>query len=320
MTERHPFPGLLRIPVLVAPMFLVSGPELVIAAARAGIAGAFPTPNARTIEDLDRWCDEISGTLGPGGPWAVNTLTHRTYDRLDAEMKVLARYRPRLVITALGSPARVLDDVHAWGGQVYADCASPEHAEKAIAAGADGIVLVCAGAGGHTGAYSPFALTADVRSFWDGPMVLAGGIADGRAVRAAEVLGADMVYMGTRFIATHESLASDPQRQMVVDTPMRDIVLSSEVTGVPANWMKSSLEKNGHLRPTGAGTDFSGQISNNTAWKHIWSAGHSVTGVRRHCSVAEVVDELVEGYVGAGGVAAAPRPAPASTQERRLVS
>lgn len=302
MTERHPFPGLLRIPVLVAPMFLVSGPEMVIAAARAGIAGAFPTPNARTIFDLERWCDEISAALGPGGPWAVNLLTHRTYDRLDAEMEVLTRHRPSLVITALGSPARVLDDVHAWGGQVYADCASPEHAEKAIAHGADGIVLVCAGAGGHTGAYSPFALAADVRSFWDGPMVLAGGIAEGRSVRAAEVLGADMVYMGTRFIATHESLAGDAQRQMVVDTPMRDIILSSGVTGVPANWMKASLERSGHLTAPGAAADFSGQIASNTAWKHIWSAGHSVGQVSGLCSVAEVVDELVEGYVAAGGV------------------
>jgi anthraniloyl-CoA monooxygenase len=283
-------------------MFLVSGPELVIAAVRAGIAGAFPAPNARTIDDLDRWCGQIVEELGEGAPWAANVLTHRSYDRLDAEIAVLARYRPPLVITALGSPRRVLDEVHAWGGQVYADCASPEHAEKAIAAGADGIVLVCAGAGGHTGTFSPFALTADVRSFWNGPLVLAGGIAEGRAVRAAEVLGADMVYIGTRFIATHESLVDEEQRQMVVDTPMRDIVLSSSVTGVPANWMKASLERSGHLASDGAGADFSGDIAGNTAWKHIWSAGHSVGQVRRIASVAEVVDELVEGYVAAGGV------------------
>jgi len=305
MSERHPFAGRLRIPVLAAPMFLVSGPALVIAAARAGIAGAFPAPNARTVADLERWCERISAALdGDACPaWAANVITHRTYDRLDAEIAVLARHRPRLVITALGSPARVLDAVHAWGGEVYADCASPEHAEKAIAAGADGVVLVCAGAGGHTGAYSPFSLTADVRSFWDGPLVLAGGIADGRAVRAAEVLGADMVYMGTRFIATHESMVDEAQRRMVVDTPMRDIVLSSAVTGVPANWMKPSLERSGHLARPGASADFSGDIADNNAWKHIWSAGHSVGQVRRVASVAEVVDELVEGYVAAGGSA-----------------
>jgi nitronate monooxygenase len=302
MTERHPFAGRLRIPVLAAPMFLVSGPELVIAAARAGIAGSFPTPNARTIADLEIWCDEIASGLGEelAASWAANVIVHRTYDRLAAELEVLARHRPRLVITALGSPTRVLDDVHAWGGQVYADCASPEHAEKAIAAGADGVVLVCTGAGGHTGAYSPFAFTADVRSFWDGPLVLAGGIADGRAVRAAEVLGADMVYMGTRFIATPESLVSEAQREMVVETPMRDIVLSSTVTGVAANWMKVSLERSGHLA-TGSGVDFSGAIADNKAWKHVWSAGHSVARVRRIASVAEVVDELVADYVAAGG-------------------
>jgi len=291
----------LRLPVLVAPMFLVSGPELVIAAARAGIAGAFPAPNARRIDDLERWCDQINGELGEDLPWATNLIAHRTYDRLSAEIAVLARYRPALVITALGSPTRVLDDVHAWGGLVYADCASPMHAEKAIAGGVDGVVCVCAGAGGHTGAYSPFSFAAEVRSFWDGPMVLAGGIADGAGIRAAEVLGAEMVYMGTRFIATPESMVSEQQRQMVVDTPMSDIVLSESVTGVPANWMKASVERSGHLAVADRGADFSGDISDNKAWKHIWSAGHSVGRVTGVASVADVVALLAEQYVVAGG-------------------
>ena len=291
----------LRLPVLVAPMFLVSGPELVIAAARAGIAGAFPAPNARRIDDLERWCDQINGELGEDLPWATNLIAHRTYDRLSAEIAVLARYRPALVITALGSPTRVLDDVHAWGGLVYADCASPMHAEKAIAGGVDGVVCVCAGAGGHTGAYSPFSFAAEIRSFWDGPMVLAGGIADGAGIRAAEILGAEMVYMGTRFIATPESMVSEQQRQMVVDTPMSDIVLSESVTGVPANWMKASVERSGHLAVADRGADFSGDISDNKAWKHIWSAGHSVGRVTGVASVADVVALLAEQYVAAGG-------------------
>ncbi len=291
----------LTLPVLVAPMFLVSGPELVIAAARAGIAGAFPAPNARRIDDLQTWCEEIQSALGDELPWATNLIAHRTYDRLEQELAVLARFRPALVITALGSPNRVLDDVHAWGGLVYADCASPAHAEKAIAAGADGVVCVCSGAGGHTGAYSPFSFAADVRSFWDGPMVLAGGISDGRGIRAAEVLGAEMVYMGTRFIATTESMVSERQRQMVVDSSMSDIVLSDSVTGVPANWMRTSLEQSGHLAPPGQAADFSGDITDRAAWKHIWSAGHSVGGVTRIAPVAEVVAELAEQYVAAGG-------------------
>jgi len=228
-------------------------------------------------------------------------IAHRTYDRLDAEIAVLSHHRPTLVITALGSPTRVLDEVHTWGGLVYADCSTPTHVEKAIAAGVDGVVLVCSGAGGHTGAYSAFSFSAEVRRFWDGPMVLAGGITDGRGLRAAEVLGAEVAYMGTRFIATTESLVSDGQRQMVVECAMADIVLSDAVTGVSANWMRPSLERAGHLAPSGRGADFSGDIADNKAWKSIWSAGHSVGGVERISTVAEVVEELCEQYVAAGG-------------------
>jgi nitronate monooxygenase len=316
MSGRHPFSRPMRLPVLAAPMFLVSGPELVIAAARAGIAGSFPAPNARTVADLARWCADIEAGLADldEAPWAVNVIVHRTYDRLAKELGVLARHRPRLVITALGSPRRVLDEVHAWGGEVYADCATPAHVEKAIAAGADGVVLVCAGAGGHTGSFSPFAFTADVRSFWDGPLVLSGAIATGQAILAAEVLGADLVYVGTRFIATRESLVSAEQRQMVVDAQMGDIVLSSEVTGVPANWMAASLARSGHLAAPGAGIDFSGRISENRAWKHIWSAGHGVGATRQIVSVSDVVAELADQYAIAVAQLTGPAAATASVQ------
>jgi nitronate monooxygenase len=300
MSVRHPFAGRLRIPVLAAPMFLVSGPELVIAAARAGIAGSFPAAGARTVDEVDRWCETIASAVGSDGCWAVNLIAHRSYDRLAAELAAICRHRPPLVITALGSPARVLDDVHAYGGVVYADVPSSQLAEKAAAAGVDGLVLVAAGAGGHTGSYSPFALAADVRSFWDGPLVIAGGVSDGRAILACEALGADLVYVGTRFIATLESLAEDAYRAMLVEAQIQDIVLSSEVTGVPANWLRASLEQAGHLAEPHAAADFSGDIARDRkAWKHIWSAGHGVGRVTRVASVQEIVDELAAEYAEA---------------------
>jgi nitronate monooxygenase len=287
----------LRIPVVAAPMFLVSGPELVIAASRAGAIGSFPAPNARTVDDLEAWCTGIAGALAPEGlPWAVNAIVHSSYDRLADELAVFARHRPPLVITALGSPRRVLDEVHAYGGLVFADVATPAHAQKAAAAGADGLVLVCAGAGGHTGSFSPFAFVREVRAFWDGPLILSGAIGDGRAIRAAELLGADLVYVGTRFIATRESLASEAYRQMLVEAQMADVVLSSEVTGVPANWLAASVAAAGAPAAPAAGVDFSGTISERKAWKHIWSAGHGVGLVREVLGVAELVDELAVGY------------------------
>ena len=194
----------LRIPAIVAPMFLISGPDLVISAGKAGLLGAIPAPNARTIPDLDAWFARISTELGEverADLWAVNMIVHKSYDRFDAELDLICRYRPRIVVTALGSPRRVLDAVHGYGGAVFADTIDPNQAKKAIDAGADGLILVAHGAGGHTGRFNPFAFVEEVRSFWDGPLILGGGIATGRAIRAAEVLGADFAYLGTRFIA-----------------------------------------------------------------------------------------------------------------------
>jgi nitronate monooxygenase len=292
----------LRLPAVVAPMFLISGPELVIAAARAGIVGAFPTPNARTIEDLAVWLGRIDAALTAENrklPWAINMIVHPTYDRFPAELELICRYRPDLVITALGSPRRALDAVHGYGGMVFSDVINAEQARKATDAGADGLILVASGAGGHTGAYSPFAFVEEVRTFWQGPLILGGAISSARTMKAAITLGADLAYMGTRFIACRESLVSDDNRNMLIASQMSDIVTSSAITGVPANWMRASLERAGlsgeDLRAAGK-IDFSDIQGDSKAWKNIWGAGQGVGNVQSIQTVAEVVKELALGY------------------------
>jgi nitronate monooxygenase len=299
MSDRLP-PALregLRLPAIAAPMFLVSGSALVVAACRAGVIGAFPASNGRTAGDVDRMCTAIAAGRGEdSAPWAVNVITHSTYDRLDAELEVLRHHRPPLVISALGSPGRVTDAVHEYGGVVFADVGTPLHAEKAIAAGADGLVLVTAGAGGHTGQFNGFAFVAAVRESWDGPVVLAGGIGGGGALLAARACGADLAYIGTRLLATAESMAADGYKQMVVESGMADIVLSAGVTGVPANWMRRSLDaappRAADVRPI----DFSGAIADVKAWRDVWSAGHAVGTVDHIAGVADVVAELDREY------------------------
>ena len=289
----------LRLPVIVAPMFLISGPDLVIAAGKAGIIGAFPAPNARSIAILDDWLARITGELdaaGKPGMWAINMIVHSTYERFDAELDLICRYQPPIVITALGSPARPLARVHGYGGLVFSDVITPIQARKAIDAGADGLVLVAAGAGGHTGQFSPFALVDEVRAFWDGPIVLGGGIGNARGIAAAQMLGADFAYMGTRFIATPESLVSDENRAMLVRAGASDIVTTSAITGVPSNWLRESLDAAGFtpdMLETKKKVDFSNLHGDTKAWKTVWGAGHSVAQTRSVQTVAEVVDELV---------------------------
>lgn len=292
------------LPVMAAPMFLVSGPELVIASAKAGILGAFPAPNARNVEMLDDWLRQTTQGIeagAPGAPWALNMIVHSTYDRFDREMELVKAYRPPVVSTALGSPKRVLDAVHGYGGIVMADVASPSMARKAAEAGADVLILVANGAGGHTGQFNPFALVSEVRSFWQGPLGLAGAITSGRDIRVAQLLGADFAVAGTRFIPTQESLAQDPYRALVVRAGLEDLVLSKAVSGVAANWFRETLEAAG-IDPKSAAAsesriDFSGDISaGKKAWKDVWSAGHGVGGIRQVGTVASVVDELHQGY------------------------
>ncbi len=288
----------LRLPAIVAPMFLISGPDLVIAAGKAGLIGAFPAPNARRIEDLAAWLPRIEEELtaaGRPGQWAINIVVHPTYDRFDAELDLIAQYRPKLVITALGGPKRALQRVHAFGGKVFTDVISAVQARKAVDAGADGLVLVSAGAGGHTGAFSPFAFVDEVRRFWDGPIVLGGAISNARTLRAALTLGADFGYMGTRFIAATESLVDDDYRQMLIRASMADIVTTAAISGVKGNWLRESLDRSGFdfsRVDTAAKIDFSNMQGDSKAWKNIWGAGQGVSNVVSIQTTAEIVAEL----------------------------
>jgi len=297
----------LDMPVLAAPMFLVSGPRLLAACSRAGIIGSLPAPNARTVEQLKVWLDEIVADRDSGlargetwAPWMLNMIVHSTYDRFDAELELVRQYQPPIVSTALGSPKRVLEAVHSYGGVVIADVITPALARKAVAAGVDGLVLVCNGAGGHTGHYNPFAFIAEVRQFWQGPLGLAGAISNGRDIHAAKVLGCDFSLVGTRLVATEESLVEQAYRDMLVACSLDDVTATKAVSGVLANWMRPSLEQAG-IDPDSenrTGIDFSGDIASaNKAWKHVWSAGQGVGQIDRTLTVAELVDELRQGYM-----------------------
>ncbi|QIM47908.1 nitronate monooxygenase [Pusillimonas sp. DMV24BSW_D] len=289
-----------RLPVMIAPMFLVSGPDMVVAAGKAGVLGAFPAPNARNIDVLDDWMSKTE-QAAQGKHWALNMIVHRSYERFFKELELVERYRPSIVSTALGSPRRVLDAVHGYGGIVMADVTTPTFARKAIDAGADVLVLVTNGAGGHTGFYHPFALVDEIRKFWSGPLGLAGAVSRGKDIRAAQMLGADFVVMGTRFLATKESLSSVAYREMLVDSSLEDLVASKAVSGVMANWLKRSLEAQGGFldepQAQAAEINFAGDISvAPKAWKDVWSAGHGVGAITKVQSVAEVVDQLYDEY------------------------
>lgn len=301
----------MRLPVIAAPMFLISGPDLVIAAAHAGIIGAFPAPNARTIEQLADWLARIELELeagGHAGMWAINMIVHQTYERFDAELDLICKHRPSIVVTALGSPARVRDRVHGYGGQVYADVITPDQARKSIDAGADGLVLVATGAGGHTGRYSAFAFVEEVRRFWPGPLVLGGAIGSARGIRAALDLGADFAYVGTRFIAAPESLVTAENRAMLIQSTMADIVTTQAVTGIASNWMRDSLEAAGFTPESleeKKQIDFSSLHSDRKAWKSIWGAGHAVGTTQCVQSVGEIVAELAAQFASENDAAIA---------------
>jgi len=299
----------LRLPLIAAPMFLVSGPELVIAACRAGIIGAFPTVNCRSTEELDAWLTRIAAETdapdGAAAPFAANLIVHRSNPRADADLALLLRHRVPLVIASVGSPARIVGPVHDAGGLVYADIASLRHAEKAIAAGADGLILLTAGAGGQTGWANPFAFVRAVRAIFDGPVILAGGIADGTALRAARVLGCDLAYMGTRFIATRESMAPPAYKQMLIDSSLDDVLLTRAFTGLETNMLRPSIAAAGldqAALPARGTLDVGESINVDKArtsrWRDIWSAGHSVSGVHDLPAVADLVDTLARDFRG----------------------
>lgn len=301
----------LTLPVIGSPMFIVSGPELVIAQCQAGIIGAFPALNARPAEVLREWLQQITQTLAdydaqhpeqPSAPFAVNQIVHPTNDRLEHDVALCAEFKVPLVITSLHAPNQVVEKVHAYGGLVFHDVTTLRHAKKAIDAGVDGLILVCHGAGGHAGRLNPFAFVAEVRRFYDGPLVLAGAITKGEQIVATQALGVDLVYMGTRFIATQEANAQAAYKQMVLDAAAGDIVYTNLFTGVHGNYLRQSIEQAGldpDALPEGDKASMrygSGGGSKAKAWRDIWGAGQGVGAIASMHSVAEEVATLRQDY------------------------
>ncbi|MFP3324012.1 nitronate monooxygenase [Planococcus sp. SIMBA_160] len=287
-----------KLPVIVAPMFLVSTPQMVIESSRAGVIGSFPLLNARPAEECAKWLVEVKEALGEM-PWAVNFISHRgSNKRYDEDVELIREHQPPIVITSLGSPAEVLEIVHAYGGLVYSDVANARHAKKAAQSGVDGLILVCAGAGGHGGTLNPFAFIAAVKEFFDGTIILSGSLSTGQDVAAALLMGADYAYMGTRFLAVEESSAPEEYKQMVIDSSIEDILYTDSFSGVPVNVLIPSLEKQGidpkTLKPK-TEVDLS-HLVNAKAWRDIWSAGHGVTTVTKRETVKQVVGQLEKEY------------------------
>jgi nitronate monooxygenase len=296
----------LRLPLIAAPMFRVSGVDLVVAACRAGIIGAFPTANCRTVEELDGWLTAIRAAEATA-PWCANLIVHRSNPRLADDLAVLLRHKPEIVITSVGSPNGVAGPLHDAGALVFSDVASIRHAERAIEAGADGLILLTAGAGGQTGWLNPFAFVRAVRRFYDGPLVLAGGIGDGQALAAARVLGCDLGYMGTRLIATAESMAEPAYKRMLVDSNADDVLLTRAFTGLQTNMLRPSIVAAGldpDALPDRGGIDIAKDISADAPkrWRDIWSAGHSVSSVTRIETVEALVASVAAEYAAANGV------------------
>jgi nitronate monooxygenase len=282
-------------------MFLVSGPELVIAACRSGVIGSFPTANCRSLDTVDEWLERISRETRGHAVYAPNLIVHRTNSRLQDDLRLVVKHKAPMVIASVGRPDPVLDQIHGYGGLVFADVASMRHARLAIESGVDGLILLTAGAGGQTGWANPFAFVRAVREIYAGPVVMAGGIADARSLQAAIVLGCDLAYMGTRFIATRESMASNGYKEMLVASSLDDITLTRAVTGLETNMLKPSLLAAGIDPDELAGKEVT--VNKDTAalassdqpkqWKDVWSAGHTVSQVTGVPSVRELVDSLV---------------------------
>ena len=295
------FRGRFSVPAIAAPMFLVSGPELVIAACQAGVAGAFPALNARTALQLEDWLVRIDAALTPScSPHGVNLILHPSNERLAEDLATVVRHRVPLVITSLGHPGEVVKAVHGYGGLVFSDIIHAYHARKAAAAGVDGIIAVADGAGGHAGTQSPLSLIREIREFWDGVLVLAGSISDGASIRAAEVMGADFAYMGTRFIATRESLAPPEYKTMLVDCGAEEIVYTDAISGTNANFLWPSLERAGYTREQLSVSFGKGKLKSLAdeakAWRDVWSAGQGVATIHDIPAVANLVERLAREY------------------------
>lgn len=294
----------LRLPVVCAPMFLVSGPDLLIAASKAGVLGSLPASNARSSEQLEIWLAAITKALDQGGdfarPYAINLIVRGPESpRFVADLELIEHFRPPVIITSVGKPGAVVERIHAYGGLVFHDVATMRHAEKAIEAGVDGLILLTAGAGGHTGSANPFAWVPQIRHMWNGAILLAGGISDGAGIRAAEILGADFAYMGTRFAATRESLASDNYKALLLEQGIDDVMTTDRISGMAATFMRGSIihagldpdnlpERLGLLKP-----DLPETVK---AWRDVWSAGQGVGLIDDIPSVGDLVERLEREY------------------------
>ncbi len=302
--------GTTRLPVVGAPLFIISNPKLTIAQCKAGVIGAFPALNARPQSQLDEWLAEITETLAdhdaknPGrraAPFAVNQIVHKSNARLEQDLMLCIKYKVPVVISSLGAVPEVNAAIHSYGGIVLHDVINNRHANSAIRKGADGLIAVAAGAGGHAGTLSPFALVQEIRSWFDGPLLLSGAIATGGAILAAQAMGADMAYIGSPFIATEEARASDAYKQMIVDSNAADIVYSNYFTGIHGNYLKPSISAAG-MDPDNlpeadpSKMDFGAATDGAKAWKDIWGCGQGIGAVKEVTSVARMVDRLEREY------------------------
>ena len=307
------FEGRLRLPLVAAPMFLASGPELVLACCRAGIVGSFPAKNRRTLDGLDEWLTVIGeGIASPGrrapAPFAVNLIVHRSNDVVEGELDLCVRHQVPIVITSLGAVSELVDRVHAYGGLVFHDVINLRHAGKAIDAGVDGLIAVAAGAGGHTGRASSFALVNEIRQVFDGTLLLSGAMATGVDIAAAQMMGADLAYLGTRFIGTRECRSQDGYKEMIVESSLSDIVETDRVSGVNASFLAPSLAEAG-LHTDGVSVpdveiaselaDALDEQGEKRAWRDIWSAGQGVGSIKDLPGVDELVSRLEAEYYDA---------------------
>lgn len=311
MTLPSPLFDPLRLPLVGAPLFIISGPELVIAQCKAGIVGSFPALNARPQTMLDEWLHQITEELAkhnrenpdrPAAPFAVNQIVHKSNNRLEEDLATCEKWQVPITITSLGARTELNDAVHAWGGITLHDIINNRFARKAVEKGADGIIAVAAGAGGHAGVTSPFALVGEIREWWDGPLLLSGSIANGAAILGAQAMGADLAYIGTAFIATEEANAVEGYKQGIIESHATDIVYSDLFTGVKGNYLRGSIERAG-LDPDNLPEgdyktmDFgSGGNQDKKAWKDIWGAGQGVGAVEKVESIADRVDRLEAEY------------------------
>ena len=290
--------GRLTIPAVAAPQFLVSGPDLVVETCKAGLLGTFPALNQRSNEGFSDWLDEIRERLGnTPAPYGVNLIVHKSNTRLDEDLATVVKHRVPLVITSLGAVSELVHAVHSYGGLVFHDVINLRHAAKAAEAGVDGLIAVTAGAGGHAGLLNPFAFLTELRAMFDGTLLLAGALSTGRHIAAARVAGADLAYLGTRFIATTESMASDDYKQMILNSAAKDIVYTDAISGVKGSFMRGSLENAG-LDPENLPEKKTMNVGSHEkrAWKNIWSAGQGVGAIKDVPTTAELCARLTTEY------------------------